>query len=112
MIQGLNEYQERASDTWNPPPRDKRIDISYLALGLSNEAGETAGKIKKLLRGDKELSDEFIAALKYELGDTLWYLSQLALEFNLTLADIATANIEKLADRKERGVIKGDGDNR
>ena len=51
----------------------------YPALGLVNEAGEVAGKIKKVFR-DKggEINAETREALKAELGDVLWYLAQVA----------------------------------
>ncbi len=87
--------------------------VIYPTLGLVNEAGEVAGKIKKVFR-DKEgkISDETREALKAELGDVLWYLAQVATELDLSLDEIAEANIAKLLDRLERGKIKGDGDNR
>jgi NTP pyrophosphatase (non-canonical NTP hydrolase) len=47
-----------------------------------------------------------------ELGDVLWYLSQIATELNLSLEQVAQLNIEKLFDRETRGVIKSEGDNR
>jgi len=50
--------------------------------------------------------------VKKELGDVLWYVSQVATEFNLNLSEIAEANIVKLRDRAERGKLKGSGDNR
>ena len=49
---------------------------------------------------------------KKELGDVLWYLSALADNLDMKLSTIAKKNIEKLKDRKNRGVIKGSGDNR
>ncbi len=78
-----------------------------------NEAGELAGKVKKIFR-DKhgEISETDREALKYELGDVLWYLAQIATELNLSLDDIAQANIEKLMSRLERNQIRGEGDYR
>ena len=108
----LSDYQKQALNTWNPPERIKELDISYLALGLGNEAGEVQGKIKKLLRGDYKLTPEIQEALEHELGDVLWYLSTLAHEFGISLDSIAQSNLNKLADRKQRNVIQGNGDNR
>jgi NTP pyrophosphatase (non-canonical NTP hydrolase) len=87
--------------------------ITYPTLGLVNEAGEFAGKIKKIFR-DKNgvISEEDRQALKGELGDVLWYLTQLCTELNLTLEEVADANIQKLFSRLERGVIGGSGDER
>jgi NTP pyrophosphatase (non-canonical NTP hydrolase) len=87
--------------------------VIYPTLGLVNEAGEVAGKIKKVFR-DKggEISEETRQALKGELGDVLWYITQVATELDLSLDEIAEHNIAKLYDRLKRGKIKGDGDNR
>jgi NTP pyrophosphatase (non-canonical NTP hydrolase) len=87
--------------------------VIYPTLGLVNEAGEVAGKIKKVFRDKNgQISDETREALKAELGDVLWYIAQVATELNLSLDDIAQYNIAKLYDRLERGKIKGDGDYR
>lgn len=83
--------------------------IVYPALGLAGETGEIAEKIKKWLRGDRELDKE---ALLLELGDPLWYITSLADDLGFTLEDVVNKNVEKLSSRKERNVLKGDGDNR
>ena len=88
-------------------------DIIYPTLGLVNEAGEVAGKIKKVFRDkDGVISEETREALKAELGDVLWYLAQVSTELNLSLDEIAEYNLAKLLDRQARGKIQGDGDNR
>ena len=51
-------------------------------------------------------------ALKAELGDVLWYLAQTCTELEISLDEVAEANITKLMDRQARGKIQGDGDNR
>lgn len=51
-------------------------------------------------------------AIKLELGDVLWYVSCLGKALGFELAEIADANIEKLASRQNRGVIGGSGDMR
>jgi NTP pyrophosphatase (non-canonical NTP hydrolase) len=87
--------------------------VIYPVLGLVNEAGEVAGKIKKVFR-DKggEISAETRDALKAELGDVLWYLAQVCTELEIPLDEVAEANLAKLFDRQARGKIRGDGDNR
>jgi NTP pyrophosphatase (non-canonical NTP hydrolase) len=47
-----------------------------------------------------------------ELGDVLWYVSQIASELGLELEEIAQANLEKLLSRQRRGVLSGSGDER
>ena len=107
----FNEYQTKARDTAKYPVIGH--GIIYPTLGLTNEAGEVAGKIKKIFRDkDGEIGEAERAALKAELGDVLWYLAQVCTELNLPLEDVAEANISKLLDRKVRGKITRDGDNR
>ena len=87
--------------------------VVYPVLGLLNEAGELAGKVKKILRDkDGEISDEDVRKLEGELGDVLWYFTQVCSELGLTLEEVAERNLEKLRDRKKRGVIQGEGDER
>ena len=107
----FNEYQKKSRKTAGYPAIGH--PVIYPALGLTNEAGEVAGKLKKVFR-DKggEINAETRSALKAELGDVLWYLAQVATELDLTLDEIAEYNIEKLYSRLERGTIKGDGDDR
>jgi NTP pyrophosphatase (non-canonical NTP hydrolase) len=58
------------------------------------------------------LDDQVREDLRLELGDVLWYLAQLATELDLDLAEIAEANLAKLASRAARNVIAGSGDRR
>ena len=98
-------YEERASLTAIYP---KEKALEYLALGLTSEAGEVAGKVKKLIRdgkGDKK-------AIASEIGDVLWYCAMLAKETEVPLNDIMKDNLKKLYSRKERGTLQGSGDNR
>ena len=107
----FNDYQTKSRKTAGYPAI--RHPVIYPTLGLVNEAGEVAGKIKKVFRDkDGEINEETKSALKAELGDVLWYLAQVATELDLTLDEIAQYNIEKLYGRLERGKIRGDGDNR
>src|SRR3712207_753179 len=110
-IESFEAYQRESRKTWGIIAVDH--PIVYPTLGLANEAGEVAGKIKKIFR-DKGgvIAEEDRQALKYELGDVLWYLTQICTELDLTLEEVAAANIEKLFSRLERGQIRGEGDHR
>ena len=111
QIDDFETYQRESRKTWGVIPMDH--PIVYPTLGLANEAGEVAGKIKKIFRDRAgAISEEDRQALKYELGDVLWYLTQICTELNLTLEEVAAANLEKLFSRLERGQIRGDGDER
>lgn len=106
----FDDYQKAAKE-YAIYPKESRF--SYVALGLASECGEVAGKLKKIIRDQGgivlEHNKEDLVA---EAGDVLWYLAALASELNITLEEIAELNINKLASRKNRGVISGSGDNR
>ncbi len=102
----FNQYNEFVKSMKVYPEKHA---IVYPTLGLVGEAGEISEKVKKWLRGDKELDKEAILS---ELGDPLWYITSLADDLGFTLQDVIDANVKKLTSRKERGVLKGDGDNR
>jgi NTP pyrophosphatase (non-canonical NTP hydrolase) len=107
----FNEYQAAARETAQYP--NMGANIYYPMLGLAGETGEVAEKIKKLMRDhDGVMTPERRDALKKELGDVLWYVAALCSELELRMADVAEHNIAKLRDRKARGAIRGDGDNR
>lgn len=104
-------YQEAAARTGRPIPTDH--PIVYPTLGLTNEAGEVAGKVKKIFRDrDGVVTDDDRAALTLELGDVLWYLAELCTQLGVSLEDVATANLDKLRGRIARGTMAGDGDER
>jgi NTP pyrophosphatase (non-canonical NTP hydrolase) len=103
----LNEYQQTAMDTAVFPKTGQNA-LLYTALGLASEAGEYAGKVKKLLR-DAQFSRQDAVS---ELGDVLWYVAAAADALGVDLAAVADKNIAKLRDRKERGALRGSGDYR
>lgn len=87
--------------------------LSYVALGLTGEAGEIANKVKKILRDSGgNVTSEVAKELSKEIGDVLWYLTRLADEVGYSLSQISQENVDKLRSRKVRGVISGSGDNR
>ena len=71
-----DEYQRKARETAIYP---KKEALPYLSLGLVSEAGEVAGKVKKLIRDGTE-SD-----VASEVGDVLWYCAMLASEVGVSL---------------------------
>ena len=105
------EYQRRAAETAIYPD-DKALE--YLTLGLAGEAGEIANKAKKLIRdgADREEHHAKLNAIGHEIGDVMWYCAMLAKEVDMNLGRIMEDNLDKLADRKARNRLQGDGDNR
>ena len=107
----FEEYQEKSRKTALYPNVGK--NFIYPTLGLSGEAGEVAEKIKKVIRDKDGVIDEATREeIKKELGDVLWYVSQISSELGLSLGEVADFNIKKLYDRMERGKLHGEGDNR
>ncbi len=107
----FNHYQRESRKTALYP--DVGSNKIYPTLGLVGEAGEVADKVKKILRDKKGLFDKDSKdAIKLELGDVLWYVSQLSSELGYELDEIANANLEKLNSRNIRGKLQGSGDDR
>lgn len=121
----LNQYQEKAMSTC----MDSCNNYSYMMDNLAAEVGEFSGKIakakrKKMIRFTEDGNIDFVAdvtigealdfhsELMKEAGDILWQLSGLCHVFGWSLADVGQGNLDKLASRKQRGVIDGSGDNR
>jgi NTP pyrophosphatase (non-canonical NTP hydrolase) len=96
----FRQYQGRAKNTDHNPvgdPADQKAMMIPL-LGLAGEAGELLSEYKKFLRdGDSHLL--FKERFAEELGDMLWYLSNIATKFGLDLSDIAERNLAKSEQR-------------
>lgn len=109
----INDYQEMAGRTAQYPDAGGMGGLTYTVLGLASEAGELAGKLKKVMRDDwGVISRPQEDVMAQELGDCLWYVAMVAKELGYTLDLIAEMNVAKLRSRKERGVIGGSGDGR
>ena len=102
----MDKYQRLAATT-AIYPQEKALE--YLSLGLTSEVGELTGLIAKWYRKDNAYPH---AAVLDELGDVLWFVSELARQHNLSLSVLAQNNLDKLASRMERGTLQGSGDNR
>ena len=90
-------YEMKAGQTAIFP---KNQALEYLALGLTSEAGEVAGKVKKLIRDGEDVEG-------FEMKKMA-----IASEVGVPLNDIMKDNLEKLHGRKARGTLSGSGDDR
>ena len=111
----FNSYQEEARkyDLFKPTGDYNTISFVEKVLGLAGEAGETADKVKKVLRDNGgEFSDVDKGEVVKELGDVLWYLAAISTYLKVDLEDVARCNLEKLESRKQRNLLHGEGDNR
>lgn len=105
-----NDYQKKTMETAIYPQAGSGspIELYYLALGLTSEAGEVAGKIKKLIRDGSFDS----VGIMHEVGDVLWYAARLCNALGFEMEDVLQVNYAKLTRRKENNAIQGSGDNR
>jgi NTP pyrophosphatase (non-canonical NTP hydrolase) len=100
----LDDYQQAALRTVNAAlSSDERLLDA--AAGLSEEAGEVLGLIRKRVFQQREISPERIVE---ELGDVLWCLATTAYTLGVTLDDVAAGNLRKLAGRHPQGFRTGD----
>jgi NTP pyrophosphatase (non-canonical NTP hydrolase) len=121
----LVQYQQQAMTTCLPESEN----FSYMMLNLVGEVGELASKVAKMIRkgqvyftsdgdiiiyntADPEADRQRELDMQAEAGDILWQLSGLCSVMGWQLEDIARQNLTKLADRKARHVIDGNGDRR
>jgi NTP pyrophosphatase (non-canonical NTP hydrolase) len=108
----MDEYQKLAART-GAVPDGTVLQLYDLGLGIAGEAGEVAEKLKKSIRDDgAQITDERKESLKKEIGDVLWYLSQLSRALGFLFSEVAQVNIDKLWERHQKGLIRGSGDNR
>ena len=106
----FDTYQEESAKTAIYP---RGVGLMYVSLGLVGECGEIANKVKKVIRdNDGLLTESKQSEIAAELGDVLWYLSQLATELEVSLDAVAEENLSKLKDRQKRNVLGGSGDKR
>ncbi len=102
----FEDYQ-KIIETFAVYPRDNELGaLSYLALGLNGEAGEVADEVKKAIRNDGEISAARRTKILEEIGDVLWCITRIAIEFDTPLSEIAQANIDKLEMRRVAGKLK------
>lgn len=111
----FSEYQEWAKkyDLFKPTGNYNTVSFIEKVLGLTGEAGETADKIKKILRDKEgEISEGDKKEIVKELGDVLWYVTAIATYLGVDLEEVAEENIKKLESRRQRNLLHGEGDNR
>jgi NTP pyrophosphatase (non-canonical NTP hydrolase) len=100
----IEEYQELAFKT----ALETAKNPAYMVSNLTSEAGEVAGKYAKWIRDG--VLDE--AGMQKEIGDVFWQIAGLSTVMGWSLADIASQNLKKLAQRQVNNTLKGSGDER
>ncbi len=100
-IKSLKEYQKLCKQTAQKF-KDKDKEILTWGLGLSGEAGDVAGCIKKTISHKNDQKD----GIKENIGDTLWYMAMISNFFNWDMEEILANNIKKLEKRYPKGFTK------
>ena len=104
----IREYQEKALRTVNTR-LSRKDQLSNLCMGLAGESGEVVDYIKKHIYHGHSLE---INKLSEELGDIMWYLTNIATSFNIPIEFILDENIKKLEERYPEGFSKEKSINR
>lgn len=120
----LNEYQKRAMTTCTKYSNN----MLYMLFGLCEETGELQGKFSKAIRkgllhascynqiiptdGNIGKLEDLRNDIKKECGDVAWMLAGVCSVMGWSLEEVCQMNLDKLADRQNRNVIVGEGDNR
>lgn len=95
------------------PPIKVSGSRGLTVLEIVAESSAMAGIVKKAIRdNDGYLSPEGRVKLVQSLYRTVWLLDGLCQHFSTNRHAVMVENLNKLADRKKRGVLQGSGDNR
>jgi NTP pyrophosphatase (non-canonical NTP hydrolase) len=79
--------------------KDPKDALAVWGLGLSGEAGDAAGCIKKTLFHDNDQT----LGIKENLGDCLWYIAAICNHQGWTLEELMKENVDKLKSRYPKG---------
>ncbi len=102
-----NHYQYLARRTQNTElcMEDKR---KHAAFGLMAEAGEVASLFQHFYQGAEISKDEILK----ELGDCLWFISEMCDTYGVSIMEVMRLNIAKLRQRYPAGFDAGRSEGR
>lgn len=104
----MMQFEEYQQKSWRYA-LDTSKNPLYLFTNLAGEVGELSSLVAKSVRDKHDIDmDKFVK----EAGDVLWMLSAICTYYGVYLDDVATTNLKKLEERKQRNTISGSGDNR
>ncbi|AVK60592.1 nucleotide pyrophosphohydrolase [Lactobacillus sp. CBA3605] len=92
----FNDYQALANRTLYG---NEQV-LTNLSLGLASETGQVVDLVKKYTFHGKSLNKD---QLTKQMGDVLWYLSQVAEWADIPFDDVAQQNIAKLNQKYPNG---------
>jgi NTP pyrophosphatase (non-canonical NTP hydrolase) len=95
----FDEFQALSVQTDQQPSKQKlERGLLIPLLGLAGETGTLLAEFKKRLR-DGRRYEGFNDKAEEELGDILWYVSNVASRLGIALSSIATKNLRKTQER-------------
>lgn len=94
----LDQYQDDVARTCGTSDKDETIKMSL--IGIAGELGEIAEPLKKYLYHGHELD---LSIMDKEIGDIIWYITNLTNSLGLSLEAIMQNNIAKLRARYPDG---------
>jgi NTP pyrophosphatase (non-canonical NTP hydrolase) len=92
----FDKYQEIAVSTKQKYPQEYQLIVPF--LGIIGETGSVISELKKKIR-DGDSYTAFNNNLTEELGDVLWYIANIAHNYNIKLSEVAKNNTKKIKDR-------------
>lgn len=98
----FSEYQKEAQSTDRIKTNESDQDyLTYPLFGLTGESGNLLGMHKKYLRDGKDsLPKDWLVSVTEELGDILWYTTDLASRLELSIEKIVQENIQRIYSSK------------
>ncbi len=105
----LDYYQKRIEEFDMYPDAVK--PTIYL-LGAYGELGELTNHFKKIFRDHGGIIPNKQLDYALEMGDVLWYITRFINHMGWSIDEVLNLNLEKLESRRQRGKIKGSGDER
>lgn len=117
----ISLYEEHACSTIKSGCYGTADWFAHITAKLAGETGEFMEHYGKAMRDDdwspfkdgvKNLSAERRENLLKELGDICWYVVVIAKELGSNMTEVLLLNVKKREGRKQRGTLKGAGDNR
>ena len=95
----IQEFQKLSIRTLNNSLSEKE-QLANMVIGASCEFSEAGDSIKKYLFQGHELDKKHI---EEELGDTMFYICNLATLLNISMENVLEQNVEKLNKRYKNG---------
>lgn len=95
-MQIWEEFTHGCLRTWSGVGDTDKDQVGQAAMGISDEAGEVLGLVKKYLYHEHDRAEE---KMKDELGDVFYYMAVMMVRYQFTLREVLTRNRDKLQAR-------------